>query len=328
MHIGEVPWSDRDAVRRLTAVTNAARSVDAPWLPALTERGCVGELRWGWDGEPAVGLLATVGGLDVGAARHQTSRYDNLHLAWIEVEIDPAHRRRGFGSQLLAHLLDRARAQGRTTVGVSAWDTAGPRAFAARHGFEQRSVEVHRRQHLAAVDRAALDALWTRARPAAAEYDLLRLPAQTPAAGLAEMAALTAAIHDAPTDELEIEDEVFTPERIAAYEGAWAARGHRLYRVLARHRLTGAPAGHSIVAVDGERPQLAEQHDTSVLRTHRGHRLGLLLKLEMLRWLAEVEPQVREVDTWNAESNDHMIAVNEALGYRALGRVLNFQRSV
>ena len=58
-----------------------------------------------------------------------------------------------------------------------------------------------------------------------------------------------------------------------------------------------------------------------MVRAHRGHRLGLLLKAEMLRWLAEAEPQVTSIDTWNAESNDHMIAVNERLRYRALGRV-------
>ena len=87
-------------------------------------------------------------------------------------------------------------------------------------------------------------------------------------------------------------------------------------------------AGQTVVAVDGERPELGEQHDTSVVAEHRGHRLGLLLKLEMLRWLAETEPQVRELDTWNAESNDHMIGVNELLCYRVLGRVLDYQRSL
>ena len=33
----------------------------------------------------------------------------------------------------------------------------------------------------------------------------------------------------------------------------------------------------------------------------------------MVRWLAEAQPQVETVDTWNAESNDHMIEVNAAL---------------
>ena len=83
-----------------------------------------------------------------------------------------------------------------------------------------------------------------------------------------------------------------------------------------------------MVAVDVERPHLAGQHDTSVVRAHRGHRLGLLLKLEMLRWLDEAEPQVEQIDTWNAESNDHMVDVNETLGYRIMGRGLEYQKKI
>jgi RimJ/RimL family protein N-acetyltransferase len=62
------------------------------------------------------------------------------------------------------------------------------------------------------------------------------------------------------------------------------------------------------------------------VRSHRGHRLGLLLKSDMMRWLGEAEPQLRTIDTWNAESNDHMIAINERLGYRVMGRGIAYQR--
>jgi RimJ/RimL family protein N-acetyltransferase len=81
-----------------------------------------------------------------------------------------------------------------------------------------------------------------------------------------------------------------------------------------------------VVVVDAEQPAYAEQHDTSVVRAHRGHRLGLLLKAEMMLWLAEEEPQLERVYTNNAESNRHMIAVNDRLGYRPVGRILQFQR--
>jgi GNAT superfamily N-acetyltransferase len=320
VEIHQVASTDADAVRRLVAATNAARRVDSPWLHPLTEHECVGDLRHGWDGDPRVAFLATVGGVDVGVGSHESSAYDNEHLAWLEVEVVPAWRRRGHGTGLLSWLLDRARAEGRTSAGLSGWDAVGPRAFAERHGFEERSVEVHRRQYVDGPPAVAL--------PDAPDYELVRWPARTPEADLADLAELTAAINDAPTDELDVEDESFPPERIAAYEHAWAARGHRLHRLVARHRRTGRLAGQTVVAVDGERPWLAEQHDTSVVAAHRGHRLGLLLKLEMLRWLAEEEPQVREIDTWNAESNDHMVGVNELLGYRVLGRVLDFQRSL
>ena len=53
-----------------------------------------------------------------------------------------------------------------------------------------------------------------------------------------------------------------------------------------------------------------------VVRGHRGHRLGLLLKVAMLELLAEREPQVERIETYNAESNAHMVTINETLGYR------------
>ncbi len=68
------------------------------------------------------------------------------------------------------------------------------------------------------------------------------------------------------------------------------------------------------------------QLDTSVRRGHRGHRLGLLLKIAMLRWLAEEEPQLRTIDTGNAASNSHMIKVNEILGYQAVSKGTGWQR--
>jgi RimJ/RimL family protein N-acetyltransferase len=57
-----------------------------------------------------------------------------------------------------------------------------------------------------------------------------------------------------------------------------------------------------------------------VTRPHRGHRLGLLVKTAMLQWLAEAEPQLERIITWNAVANEHMIGINEALGYEVWGR--------
>jgi RimJ/RimL family protein N-acetyltransferase len=36
----------------------------------------------------------------------------------------------------------------------------------------------------------------------------------------------------------------------------------------------------------------------------------------MMRWLAEAEPKLERIETGNASTNKHMIAVNEALGFR------------
>ena len=227
---------------------------------------------------------------------------------------------------MLDAVLAEARGRGRTSFGSDAWDADGHAAFAATHGFEPKSRAINRRQVLADVDFADLARRYGEALGLAADYELVRRVGATPDDELDAVAEMTAAINDAPTDDLDIEDEAFPPERIRAYESAQESRGHRLYRVLARHRGTGELAGHSVVVVDGERPELAEQHDTSVLGTHRGHRLGLLLKADMNLWLREAEPQLVSVDTWNAESNAHMIGVNELLGYRVLGREIEYQR--
>ena len=84
--------------------------------------------------------------------------------------------------------------------------------------------------------------------------------------------------------------------------------------VLARHRTSGEWAGLSMLCVDEFAPTVAFQEDTSVVRAHRGHRLGLLMKADMLRWISQERPEVTAADTWNATNNHHMIAVNERLG--------------
>jgi RimJ/RimL family protein N-acetyltransferase len=319
---------DGPALRECVRVRNAVRGHDSPWQHPLTEAELAGSLRYGWDLEPPVPFLADVDGGVVGYAAYSISRHDNLHLAWLTVEVHPDHRRRGHGSTALEALVQRVKELGRTSVGLDGWDSDGPRAFATRHGFARASVAVNRRQTLAEIDWADVERRHAEARERARDYELVRRTGRSPDEELAALAEMTSAINDAPTDDLDIEDEVFTADRIRDYETAQLARSSAFHRLYARHRATGELAGQTVVAVEADRPELAEQHDTSVVRAHRGHRLGLLLKAEMMLWLRESQPQLVSIDTWNAESNDFMIGVNEALGYRIVGRERAFQRTV
>jgi GNAT superfamily N-acetyltransferase len=306
-------------------IINAAHALDCPWLPHVTTHRRTMDVRYGWDSSPTRHLLAEVRGELVAEATVELGEWDNRDLAWIHLLVHPGHRRRGVGSALLEETRGIARDAGRTKIGGSWWQTAATEAFAAHHGFRLASREVYRRVILAELPVGLADTAYDEAAAQAGDYELVRVEGRAPDELLPGIAQLTAAINDAPLDDLDIEDEVFPVQRIRDYEEATTESGHRLRRVMARHRETGKLAGHTLVAVDLESSHLAHQHDTAVVRAHRGHRLGLLLKADMLRWLASAEPQVVSVDTWNAESNDRMIAVNQRLGYRPLGCDLAFQ---
>ena len=68
--------------------------------------------------------------------------------------------------------------------------------------------------------------------------------------------------------------------------------------------------------------------DEKPSRRHRGHRLGLLVKIENVRHTLGSERDLRYIDTWNAAENTHMIAINEAIGFRAVDAWVDWQLEV
>lgn len=324
----EVLRPDDDLVEELSSFRAAVVASDDPWNEPRTVRQLRCAMTHGWDGEPGRFWVGLDGGEPVALASIWTSHHDNLDHAWFGVEVHPEHRRRGHGSAMLAHLEDVARAEARPKVGIGGWESERTDGFATRHGYRRASQGIQRRQHLDDLPSGWAEQVAEAAATKAADYEVLAFTGAVPDDLMEPMVALWGDINDAPTDDLDIEDEVFSAERIRGYETAQEAAGMRLHHVVARHRRTGELGGHTIVAVEEERPHRAHQHDTTVARAHRGHRLGLVLKGTMMQRLLEVEPQVRTVDTWNAESNSFMIAVNEQLGYRVMGRSIDYQRTL
>jgi GNAT superfamily N-acetyltransferase len=319
---------DDAAVDASIALDDAVRAVDEPWNPSWPRRSYVAHLTHGWDGEPGEKWLLWEGDRVIGHLSLHLSYRENLHRAGVGILVHPDERRKGHGTRLLEEALERVRKTGRRLVGTGTLADSGHAEFARKRGFKKVLVEVHRRQDLQAVDHERVAELREKAREAARDYTLLRVTEAIPDELLGQVAELTGAINDAPTDDMEVDDDVFDGARIRAFEKARDAEGIHMYRLIARLGTDGPLAGHTIVGVHPDLPEWAGQYDTAVVRAHRGHRLGLLLKAEMMAWLAEAEPQVRWVDTWNAESNSHMIGVNEALGYRIAARYESWEREV
>jgi GNAT superfamily N-acetyltransferase len=306
-------------------IEEAAQQVDDPDAFPIIPEMLAADLRYGWDLEPQECYLYVPSGAadPVGVLALDIPTRDNLHLVWAQIWVHPDHRRRGHGSAIMNEALRQTQEAGRNTIWVgTAEDDQGARKFVEGFGFGYASHDARRRQVLADVDQTEVQRLWTVAKPAASDYHLERLRPPITDEVLSELVEVTAAINDAPMGDLTYEDEKFDLQRLQDIETALVARGGRAYRVIARHRTTGEVGGHTIVFVHPLQPDVGGQGDTAVARQHRGHRLGLLLKIDMLHWLAEAEPQLKIIQTWNHADNTFMINVNEALGYR-LSRIFN-----
>ena len=97
--------------------------------------------------------------------------------------------------------------------------------------------------------------------------------------------------------------------------------------VLATDR-EGRPVAYTELVVPRHDPGAIFQWGTLVEPAHRGHRLGMATKVANLRWVLAEEPDRDRVYTMNAEVNDNMIAINEALGFKPVERHVSLTRKL
>jgi GNAT superfamily N-acetyltransferase len=312
----EVADLDLTLAAELAAIDNAA--LDGVPLRHHTAESFLLECR-DRDGEgPDAGFwLAGDHGRLVGYAALTLNLFENLDGAKILGGVHPDHRRRGAGRALMEAAeaaTDRPRLRAPTWVGTAGIDALPRLGYARAHSHEVRRLSVRAPQPRDLVSAA---------ETASADYDLEGFAGPAPEALLADLVPLREAINDSP-DEGEFES--YSPARIRGYEESLSRRRQTPYTILARHRPTGEPAGITMVCVHELRPAIAAQEDTSVLPAHRGRRLGLRMKLAMLDWLRTERPDVESADTWNAQGNAPMIAINEALGCRLVAETVRFTR--
>jgi hypothetical protein len=155
---------------------------------------------------------------------------------------------------------------------------------------------------------------------AGAEYRIQRWTGSTPLQWQDDVAVVMNRMStDAPAGNLEIEEEPWDAARVRQTDERRANAGRIALVAAVEHIPTGrlvAFSGMSISADDRSRP--ASQGDTLVLKEHRGHRLGTIVKIVNIQQLAEVSPETPFIITDNAEENRPMLDVNEAVGFEAV----------
>ena len=133
---------------------------------------------------------------------------------------------------------------------------------------------------------------------------------------------------DAPMGDLDLEEENWDAGRVREQWARSRAQGRRSVESVARHLESGRLVGFTDLQISAATPHLAYQSDTIVLREHRGHRLGVAMKLANLAALQRDQPQVRTIRTWNARSNEPMLRVNREIGFVVTGYMHEWQKQV
>jgi GNAT superfamily N-acetyltransferase len=276
------------------------------------------------------------GGPILGVGTMELALRDNLHSVEVMVGVHPAHRRRGVGTAIVEEMSRQASADGRqvlnSIVEVPLDRAEGhPSVHFARHlGFEEMLPGNVR--HLAVpVDPALLDKLREVVATArdASDYRTFTFEAPWPEQYLEDECELLRRMStDEPSGDADREEEVWSLERLREQDELRQGRGLRKLAAVTQHRPSGRLVAFSELMLAEDAPHQAWQMITIVHPAHRGHRLGLAVKLANLDFLAERAPDVRTIRTSNAQENAPMIAVNDLFGFEIVGVGMFWQKQL
>jgi GNAT superfamily N-acetyltransferase len=319
---------DDETMAVRTAIMAAARGYDVPDLPPPCPVDTAGRLRYPGAAMDAASRLAYLDGRPVGVLTCLLTTRENLGNAYLELFVHPGHRRRGAGRALYEFAAGYVAGLGRVRLvsdavaplpGGVPRDGAGT-AFAAAMGAKPALDDVRRRLDLSTVDIRSL------APVRAPGYTEVHWRDRAPEEHLDDLARLDGRfVLDAPSGDLVVEPFKTDAARVRDEEAAAVARGQRQYHTGIRHDASGALVAWTTLMFTATVTGHAWQHITIVDPDHRGHRLGYRVKVANLAWTLEREPALRVIDTWNAAANTHMIAINEAMGYRPVDLWYQYQ---
>jgi GNAT superfamily N-acetyltransferase len=263
----------------------------------------------------------------LGVAVMECPMLDNRHAAEITLAVHPAHRRRGVGSALVQETARYAFADGRTVlntivdVPVAVADSHPSTPFARHVGFDA-TLPGNSRYLFVPLDPAKVDELRrvVATAPEADAYRTFTFVAPWPDEYIDDQCELNRRMStDEPAGDDEHQEEVWDARRITESAELLRARGLWKLVAVAQHVATGRLVAFSELLFASDAPAETWQMATLVHPRHRGHRLGLAVKLANVEALADAAPLARRILTGNARVNAPMIAVNDAMGFEVAG---------
>jgi GNAT superfamily N-acetyltransferase len=336
MTITQLDPADSVAMGQWYDVMGAVTRHDLPDFPTPSRQDHMARFEYPWPNVTEEALLAWDGDRVVGAASYQLPQTENLSMVYLELIVHPQHRRRGIGTNLLKEVYAAARRHDRSLIeietvrtlpGGGARDEAGYRYLTDR-AHQPGMTSIRSRCEVvdhAGADQATLAEAWTHADG----YSLVQWRDAAPEEIVKDVAALQSRLMlDAPTGDLAVEQQLYDANRVRTQEATELARGHRSYSTAARHDATGQIVARTKLAFEANDDTHARQRTTIVEPSHRGRRLGLIVKAANHAYTRTHEPALRVIDAYNAEKNTHMRAVNTTLGFQPVDAWPTFQLPV
>lgn len=311
-------WDPRTAssaeIASLLATLNAVLAADLPQDPPWRETSLREYLAEVMPGERRISWIAQAESAAAGDTGEVLGQVHVLLLGDIgvlEVLVHPSVRRTGLGRDLVLRAARRVYQEGFQSIGVEVVGDTPAVGFYESLGFNREYVETRSVLDLTAVDWAELAEMAT---GISAGYQVEFFPGGPPDDLLEAYARAKAEVRD--VDDGELRPSSYDPERLRDSLDTLHRRGMKPYIVLARHEQSGEVAGLTEVVVPAQHPTRADQYDTIVAQDHRGYGIDRAIKARMLLELRSAEPELIEVQTWNAQANEAMLKVNAELGYR------------
>lgn len=284
------------------------------------------EIRYVW--------VAVVDGEIVGRVGVDIPLEDGSRGAFWLIELLRAHHGRGIGSAGYELIEKTAREHGRSVL--QSWaqhpDAPGPRLeaptgfgsipddrvarFYQRHGYRLEQIERESALDLTSTtDDVAR--LLAEAETAATGYRVVQWQLPTPPERVAGYAWMKSRMStDTPMGALEFDEETWDAERVARHDRKTLDGGRTMLVTAAEHIDSGELVAFNELVIGADASAASHQEDTLVLKEHRGHKLGQLVKCAGLTtWHGEFAPQSPKVITYNAEENRPMLDINEAIGF-------------
>jgi mycothiol synthase len=243
-----------------------------------------------------------------GEVHHQSHRF-NPRKYWLDVYVDPAVQRRGYGSALYERLLAVLRERDAIEAQTAAQDTKPETiAWLERRGFKEKRRTWESRLDVPSFDFAAFAGAEPRAQEAGVTFTTLEAELTGDRDSVLRRAY---DLHMAVSADVPADDP-FTPRDYDDWikflnEPTFLSDGYLIAK------RGDAWIGESCLWKNLSYTDVLQQGITGVLREHRGKGVAMALKMRGLRYARE--KGYREIRTFNDTLNRPMLRINEAMGF-------------